>query len=267
MEENREIAISFNAEIGTIDTSRFAELKAWAEEVTAPYMETVVAPERIRDAKDDLAYLRKAQATLESERKRIKKLWNEPYATFEEKYKDATKGLSDAIDHIDSQVKAIESEERSRQAEAVRQEILGDAKDMSPLLCKLMKQSDKLFQRTYKDEYANKSCSRMKARLEWRQILVQMVEEIKAIGNQSQLLMLYAEKGTLAEAQIAYDALKKIVPEPEMPRIENAAKEPRELLDDDTKTVRMRRVYIGQKYKCLMLLDYARELGLTVEKE
>lgn len=102
------ISISKQGEIST----NLETLKNDLSEVAKRYEGVVVTEDTVKVAKDDLATLRKLKDDVETKRKEIKKLWNEPYNAFEKEVKDALAIIEKPIDEINKQVKGFEAAEK-----------------------------------------------------------------------------------------------------------------------------------------------------------
>lgn len=116
MAEKLEIIV--NEQLGTIQ-SNFDDLKLALSEKMEVYKNTVYTDETIKDAKSDVADLRKLVTQIEGRRKEIKAKWNEPYVAFEAQVKELTAIINEPINEIN---KNIEDYER-RRVEAKKKEI------------------------------------------------------------------------------------------------------------------------------------------------
>ncbi len=301
MEETKELAISFEAVPGTIKKDALVELKKYVETTSKKYQEMVVTEENLKGSKDDLAMLRKSYKDLEAERIRVKKIWNEPYDLWEKDYKDAVMALNSAISNIDTQVKKFEENERKVRIDAVKALIWKEAADMSHDVKAFMKEYPQVFGRIYRKEYENKSFSENKRLTEIRDNLRNIMLDLGVIGSDQMLLALYADIGNLSEAQLAKreheekarrlkEALKARKVEdlaqepeatalaPEAPKEEYRPKytfeeltitriDENHLSADELKKARLKRTFIGPKYKLLALMATAEAMGITMEKE
>lgn len=87
-----------------IQTNKDA-VKAYLEEVTAPYKTMVVTDDGVAGAKKDLANLRKIVTSIEDQRKAVKKAWMMPLDRYEADCKELVGVVNEAIGNIDGQVK------------------------------------------------------------------------------------------------------------------------------------------------------------------
>lgn len=305
-DQNQEICISFEATPGTIKSDVLDKLRDYVERTSTKYREMVVTPETLKDAKGDLAMLRKSYDELETERKRVKALWQAPYLAWEEKYKAAVSGLTEAISSVDRQIKAFEASEKTRLASEVRQEIWAEARGMDVRLVKFMELYPAVFGWVNRKEYSNKSYSSNRRTLEIRDALLQISRDLEVIGEDEMLQALYVECGNLSMAQIkrkeheekaqklaaekkaAEEERKKAeelqipaetpAPAPEPPREEYRPRytyeeitipriDENHLGEDDLKKARLKRTFVGPKYKLLALMATAEAMGIELIKE
>ena len=294
-EQKNELMVSFTAEVGNIAADQFPKIKEWVDKVTEGYKNAIVSEEGIKDAKADLASLRKVQEKLEDERKRIKGIWNEPYLEWEKRYKDAVSGIKEAINNLDVQVKDFAEKKRLEKEAEIKKSIMEDAHDFGLEVEMFVKNNPAVFNRLYRDEYSNSSFSVNKATTQWREGLRQIMIDLETIGTDELLLSKYAELGSLGDAMIAVKSIKEsqkeflemkrgeeesnairplqtLPAEEEKPsddssRLSIEVPDESTLSESDKNVARLRRTYIGPKYKCLLLLKIAELLGLEVEKE
>lgn len=292
-EQKNELMVSFTAEVGNIAADQFPKIKEWVDKVTEGYRNAIVSEEGIKDAKADLASLRKVQEKLEDERKRIKGIWNEPYLEWEKRYKDAVSGIKEAINNLDVQVKDFAEKKRLEKEAEIKKSIMEDAHDFGLEVEMFVKNNPAVFNRLYRDEYSNSSFSVNKATTQWREGLRQIMIDLETIGPDEMLLAKYAELGSLGEAMVAVKSIKESQkeflemkrnatdtnasesapvieegkPSNDSSKLSIEVPDESTLSDSDKKIARLRRTYIGPKYKCLLLLKIAELLGLDVEKE
>lgn len=126
----------------------FDELKQEITERASSYVGLVYTEEQIKDAKKDVANLRKFTKALSDERIRIKKQCLQPYEDFEMKIKELSGIVDKAIANIDTQVKGYEEQEKAKKLEAVKR--LWEA---------LEPPSGMKFEQVFKEKFLNKSCS------------------------------------------------------------------------------------------------------------
>lgn len=102
-------------------TFNHEELKNEIAAKMQDYKTLVFTEETIKDAKVDRANLRKLKDAIEDERKRIKKLCNEPYLAFEKKVKEITSLIDEPIQIIDAQIKEVEEKKKAEKREQIEE--------------------------------------------------------------------------------------------------------------------------------------------------
>lgn len=98
----------------------YEELKQEITEKTSAYVGLVYSEDQIKDAKKDVAMLRKFTKALSDERIKIKKDCLKPYEEFERKIKELDGIVAKAITNIDSQIKAVEERAKEEKQEAIK---------------------------------------------------------------------------------------------------------------------------------------------------
>lgn len=88
------------------------ELKAEIAAKMQDYKGLVFTEETIKEAKKDRATLNKLKYTFEEERKRIKKLYLDPYNKFEAQVKELISLIDEPIGLIDAQIKEVEENKK-----------------------------------------------------------------------------------------------------------------------------------------------------------
>lgn len=133
MKMTTDLQTAFPAEIGF----NFEELKAELTERLHHYNTLVVTEDAIKEAKEDLAKLRKLKEAIESRRKEVKKKSMEPYDVFEKKVKELTSLIDKPVASINRQVKTFEEQEKQKKYEEIAakyDELVPDAiKEIIPL--------------------------------------------------------------------------------------------------------------------------------------
>lgn len=97
----------------------FDELKAELTERLHHYNTMIVTEEGVREAKEDLAKLRKLKEAMEGERKKIKSQCMAPYNSFEAKVKELTALIDEPIATINDQVKTYDAQEKAKKCEEI----------------------------------------------------------------------------------------------------------------------------------------------------
>ena len=98
----------------------YEELKQEITERVASYKNLVYTDDQIKDAKKDVAMLRKFTKALSDERIRVKKDLLKPYEDFESKVKELTAIVDESIKNIDGQVKGYEDQKKADKKEAIK---------------------------------------------------------------------------------------------------------------------------------------------------
>ena len=88
------------------------ELKQEIAAKMADYKTLVFTEETVKDAKKDRATLNKLKTAFEDERKRIKKLYLDPYNKFETQIKEVIALIEEPISLIDRQIKEVEENKK-----------------------------------------------------------------------------------------------------------------------------------------------------------
>lgn len=114
-----EVTTDLTPVINTDITANFEAVKDWLTEELAPYATMVVTEDGIADAKKTRAAINKVGASIDSQRKAVKKEWMRPYEAFESKVKELTGIVNEAVSNIDVQIKEMENAEK----EAKRQRL------------------------------------------------------------------------------------------------------------------------------------------------
>ena len=91
----------------------YEELKQEITERVASYKNLVYTDDQIKDAKKDVAALRKFTKALSDERIRVKKDLLKPYEDFEAKVKELTAIVDESIKNIDNQVKGYDEQKKA----------------------------------------------------------------------------------------------------------------------------------------------------------
>lgn len=164
------------AEIGF----NFEELKAELTERLHHYKSLVVTEDAIKEAKVDLANLRKLKDAIETRRKEVKQQCLAPYNAFEKQVKELTALIDEPVAAINGQVKAYEELEKAKKLEdiaAAYEELVPvDFQEIIPL------------KRILDPKWLNKGTT-MKS----------ISEAISQIANRTKIDMLYIESTTEPE--------------------------------------------------------------------
>lgn len=133
MRMTTDLETALPAEIGF----NFEELKTELTERLHHYNTLVVTEDAIKEAKTDLAKLRKLKDAIETRRKEVKRQCMAPYNAFETQVKELTALIDAPVAAINGQVKAFEEQEKEkklREIEAVYDEqVPSSFKEIIPL--------------------------------------------------------------------------------------------------------------------------------------
>ena len=195
--------------------SNIADLEAWVNSVTEPYIGQVVTDDQVKFAKKDLSSLRKLKTALEDERKKAKSIIMEPYTQFETMYKKAVASLDEAILGIDKQIKEIEAEAKQKREEEILSFIKQSAQDIGGNKMGKVFWRDDVMSWFVKPAWLLVSTSRVKTEQEIREGIVAVSRDIDAIetaagDDLAPCLDDYYHTGSLASALQKKKALEDI---------------------------------------------------------
>lgn len=128
--------------------ANYEPLKAAAQELAAVYGSQLVSPDAIKDAKSDMAMLRKLAKTAADTRIKIEREHAAKIATVTKQLKEVAGIFTDAAAKIDTQVKEYDEQRKAARVEECRKiyaEEIGDMADILP------------FDRLYRPEWLNKT--------------------------------------------------------------------------------------------------------------
>lgn len=126
----------------------FLELKREIEEKTSVYTNLVYTDSQMKEAKRDVATLRKFTKALSDERIKVKKECMKPYEDFEAKIKELDGIVSKAIKNIDDQLKSYEEHEKAEKLEKIKE-----------LWESIEHPAEMTFEHVFKEKFLNKSCT------------------------------------------------------------------------------------------------------------
>lgn len=176
MRMTTDLETALPAEIGF----NFEELKSELTERLHHYNTLVVTEDAIKDAKTDLANLRKLKDAIETRRKEVKRQCMEPYNTFEARVKELTSLIDAPVAAINGQIKTFEEQEKEKKraeiAAAYEELVPEEYHDIIPL------------NRILDPKWLNKGTT-MKS----------ISEAISQIANRTKIDMLYIESATEPE--------------------------------------------------------------------
>lgn len=184
--------------------ANYEPLKAAAQEMAAVYGSQLVSPDAIKDAKSDMAMLRKLAKTASDMRIKIEREHAEKISTVTKQLKEVSGIFTDAAAKIDSQVKAYDEERKAARLEEIKgiyAEEIGDMADILPL-GKLMRQ-----------DWLNKSTTAKTIRDDLQADIINAqtgIEQIKGLCSihENAILSAFLERLSLADALAAKKRLE-----------------------------------------------------------
>lgn len=182
---------------------------AAVRQIVAPYKNLVVTPETRREAKNDLARLRRLRTNIDEQRKAVDKVFDAPKKRFKSERVDPILAEIDAaIDPIDEQVKKQEEEDR--------QEKLGKLRayfdEQNAKACGVV-EWDKIAARH--PDWKNKGCTEDKAKSDILTEFAGIERDLQAIHSPAYeqyrpvMIEKYCERYNLADAINVYTQIKR----------------------------------------------------------
>lgn len=184
--------------------ANYEPLKAAAQEMAAVYGSQLVSPDAIKDAKSDMAMLRKLAKTASDMRIKIEREHAAKIATVTKQLKEVSGIFTDAAAKIDTQVKEYDEQRKAARMEEIKQiyaEEVGDMADILPL-GKLMRQ-----------DWLNKSTTTKAIRDDLQADIINAqtgIEQIKGLCSihENAILSAFLERLSLADALAAKKRLE-----------------------------------------------------------
>lgn len=184
--------------------TNYEPLKAAAQEMAAVYGSQLVSVDAIKDAKTDMAMLRKLAKSASDMRIKIEREHAAKIATVTKQLKEVAGIFTDAAAKIDSQVKAYDEERKAARLEEIRQiyaEEIGDMADIIP------------FDKLYRAEWLNKTTTDKTIRGDIQTAVINAqtgIEQIKGLGSphENAILSAFLDKLSLADALAAKKRLE-----------------------------------------------------------
>ena len=184
--------------------ANYEPLKAAAQELAAVYGSQLVSVDAIKDAKTDMAMLRKLAKSASDMRIKIEREHAAKIATVTKQLKEVAGIFTDAAAKIDSQVKAYDEERKAARMDEIRQiyaEEIGDMADIIP------------FDKLYRAEWLNKTTTDKTVRGDIQTAVINAqtgIEQIKGLGSphENAILSAFLEHLSLADALAAKKRLE-----------------------------------------------------------
>jgi hypothetical protein len=186
--------------------ANYEPLLAAAQELAAVYGSQLVSPDAIKDAKTDMAMLRKLAKSASDMRIKIEREHAAKIATVTKQLKEVAGIFTDAAAKIDTQVKEYDEQRKAARMEEIRQiyaEEVGDMADILPL-GKLMRQ-----------DWLNKSTTTKTIRDDLQGDIINAqtgIEQIKGLRSihENAILSAFLERLSLADALAAKKRLEEM---------------------------------------------------------
>lgn len=169
MSEQEQMQIKYAPELQEIQAPKFnfEELRLQISASLEKYQKIVVTDDKIPEFKKTKADLNKFKMAIDSERKRVKALYEEPYNAVKPKFDELIKLIDEPVKAIDTQIKNFETKEKEQKKadiKAIYETNIGELKSIVSL--------DKI----YDAQWENKGCSTKKLTKE----LVGKIEHINS---------------------------------------------------------------------------------------
>lgn len=142
-----EFEIQITRDVGSIKCN-FKDIKEALKQQMMAYTSLEITEEKQKEAKADLAVLRKIRKAMEDKRKALKNEFMQPYMDFEKEYKDMLAVIDEPINLIDEKLKGFEEKrvhDREAHIEEIYKEMIGEYASYLPL------------ERIKKESWSNKS--------------------------------------------------------------------------------------------------------------
>ena len=186
--------------------ANYEPLKAAAQELAAVYGSQLVSVDAIKDAKTDMAMLRKLAKSASDMRIKIEREHAAKIAMVTKQLKEVAGIFTDAAAKIDSQVKAYDEERKAARLEEIRQiyaEEIGDMADIIP------------FDKLYRAEWLNKTTTDKTVRGDIQTAVINAqtgIEQIKGLGSphENAILSAFLDRLRLADALAAKKRLEEM---------------------------------------------------------
>lgn len=184
--------------------ANYEPLKAAAQEMAAVYGSQLVSVDAIKDAKTDMAMLRKLAKSASDMRIKIEREHAAKIATVTKQLKEVAGIFTDAAAKIDSQVKAYDEQRKAARLEEIRQiyaEEIGDMADIIP------------FDKLYRADWLNKTTTDKTIRGDIQTAVINAqtgIEQIKGLGSphENAILSAFLDRLSLADALAAKKRLE-----------------------------------------------------------
>lgn len=201
--------------------ANYEPLKAWALEQAAVYGNLLVNPDAIKDAKTDMAMLRKMAKTASDLRIRIEREHAAKIANVSSQLKEVSGIFTTAASNIDKQVKEydeLRKEERRQEIQKIFDEEIGDLGDLITL------------QKVFDQSWLNKTTSEKTIRADIQAVVLNAraaLEQLRALQSphENVIISAFLERLNLVDALNAKKRMEELDAAMEKRRAEEAARE------------------------------------------
>lgn len=192
-----ELQIKVSKKLGTIETN-FEEIEKNLKITLANYKGIVVTEDTLKESKKDVAELRKLRASIDDEKKAIKKAWNQPYTEFENKCKELMTLVDEPIAEINNQVVKFEAKQIEEKKQHLNGLYLENIEEYTDYLS---------FEDTLSEAWQNKSFKDKDYLYELSERKVHIKSDLDAIHSlqseiESELIEAYKQNGNNLSAAI-----------------------------------------------------------------
>lgn len=273
---------NISVSLGKIDYTQIDKISEYANRVKKQFDGLTLTDDNLDELKEVHANLNKLYTSLENERKRIKNIWATPYIEWENKLKDAIQPILDCKSSINSQLVIYQDNKRIAHENNINKWFEKEAKSMAPGLYEFVEANKAVKNKVLKKEHYNITYAPTKRENEVRQALRDVLVALDNIGDDKELLSLYAELGSyidaIAERKSRRDRMERLnriapsnkstttISQPDRAMHTISFDLPIKVSDDDLKPAALIRRFKGPKYRLLALLEIAKKLELEVIK-
>lgn len=203
----------------------FDELKSKLTDSLEKYQDLVVTEDNLSDSTKTRTELNKLKTSIEDERKRIKKEWNEPYVEFENQIKELVGLVDKPIRCLDAQIKAFEDERKENKRKEI-QEFFDESNTNELIKLEMF----------FDDKWLNKSEKMDKIKESILAILERMNTSLNVIKSQdtkyiTNMIDVYLKTLDLASALKEKDRLEMLEKNANLERVKRQAVEQKRVED------------------------------------
>lgn len=224
--------------------TNYEPLKAAAQEMAAVYGSQLVSVDAIKDAKADMAMLRKLAKSASDMRIKIEREHAAKIATVTKQLKEVAGIFTDAAAKIDTQVKEYDEQRKAARMEELKQiyaEEIGDMADIIP------------FEKLFRQDWLNKTTSDKTIRGDIQTAVINAqtgIEQIKGLGSphENAILSAFLDKLSLADALAAKKRLEDMDAAMERRRQEEEARKAEEQKVEEARKAEMAALLTNESF-------------------